>query len=295
MPFVKLDTRILNSTLWFERDARELFITALLMAEPRETQEPLPQLKVDAIKYTGFTVPPGWYGFVAAAGIGIIRQSGMDRKPGMKALADLGNPDIESRSKDFDGRRLVRVDGGFIVLNYMKHRERDATVAERMRRYRARQKELQGNDVTLPRNVTPTGQKVAPAIRNITQAEAEAEAEADKSRARTKRFAPPSLAELKKFIHDRKSPIDPQRFLDFYTSKGWRIGSQPMKDWKAAVRTWERREGWAPTDPAKVAAGQVLCDACGCRGGHESWCSVAHPEEHARIKKLRDKMGRKLG
>jgi hypothetical protein len=168
LPFVKLDTRILQSTLWFERDARELFITALLMAEPCEIMESTKQLKVDAIEYTGFEVPPGWYGFVPAAGIGIIRQAGMEREPGMKALADLGNPDIESRSADYEGRRLVRVDGGFVILNYIKYRERDTTVAERMRRYRKRQKELHGHNVTLPRHVTQA------------EAEADVEVEADK-------------------------------------------------------------------------------------------------------------------
>lgn len=171
MPFVKLDTGILRSTLWFERDARELFITALLMAEPYESQESIPALKVDAIESTGFVVPPGWYGFVPAAGIGIIRQAGMDRDAGMKALAELGSPDTESRSSDFEGRRLVRVDGGYIVLNYMKYRDRDNTVRERMRRYRQRQKELHSNSVSLPRNVTAI----------VTNAEVEAEAEADKS------------------------------------------------------------------------------------------------------------------
>ena len=142
MPFVKLDTRILQSTLWFERDARELFITALLMAEPREIQEITPQLKVDSLEHTGFSVPPGWYGFVPAAGIGIIRQAAMDRESGMKALAELGNPDIESRSKDFEGRRLVRVDGGFVVLNFVKYRDRDTTTAVRSKRWRQRQKEI---------------------------------------------------------------------------------------------------------------------------------------------------------
>ena len=34
--------------------------------------------------------------------------------------------------------------------------------------------------------------------------------------------------------------MDAERFCDFYASKGWKVGSQPMKDWKACVRTWER-------------------------------------------------------
>lgn len=36
--------------------------------------------------------------------------------------------------------------------------------------------------------------------------------------------------------------VDPDRFVDFYTSNGWRVGKNPMKDWKAAVRSWERKE-----------------------------------------------------
>ena len=56
------------------------------------------------------------------------------------------------------------------------------------------------------------------------------------------RFAPPSLAEVKAYCYERSNTVDPEQFVDFYTSKGWKVGSQPMKDWKAAVRTWEKRE-----------------------------------------------------
>lgn len=142
MPFVKLDTGILNSTLWMDRSARELFITALLMAEPFEAREPLEQIKIGSLESTGFIVPPGWYGFVHAASVGIINRAGMDRETGMAALEILGSPEDGSRSRDFEGRRLVRVDGGFIVLNFMKYRDRDYTSAERSRRYRERRKML---------------------------------------------------------------------------------------------------------------------------------------------------------
>lgn len=53
-----------------------------------------------------------------------------------------------------------------------------------------------------------------------------------------KPFLKPSLEELKKYINEKGASIDPQRFLDFYESKGWMIGKNKMKDWKAAVRTW---------------------------------------------------------
>ena len=143
MPFVKLDTGILNSTLWVEREQREVFITALLMAMPFELREPAPQLRATdhGIEPTGFEVPPGWYGFVSAAGPGIVRMAMGDFEAGMAALAKLGEPDPESRTGDFDGRRLVRVDGGYIVLNFMKYRDKDATAADRSKRYRQRQKE----------------------------------------------------------------------------------------------------------------------------------------------------------
>ena len=56
------------------------------------------------------------------------------------------------------------------------------------------------------------------------------------------RFTPPSLEEVKAYCSERGNRIDPQTFIDFYESKGWMIGKNKMKDWKAAVRTWERKE-----------------------------------------------------
>ena len=57
-----------------------------------------------------------------------------------------------------------------------------------------------------------------------------------------RRFLPPSVDEVKAFCKERGSRVDAQRFVDFYTAKGWRIGKDPMKDWQAAVRTWEQRD-----------------------------------------------------
>ena len=67
--------------------------------------------------------------------------------------------------------------------------------------------------------------------------------EVKKERDMRKRFAPPSVDEVTAYCHERKNNIDPAGFVDFYTSKGWKVGSEPMKDWKAALRNWERREG----------------------------------------------------
>jgi hypothetical protein len=59
--------------------------------------------------------------------------------------------------------------------------------------------------------------------------------------ARTRsRFAPPTLAEVSAYCNERGNHVDPERFVDFYTSNGWKVGKNSMKDWKAAVRTWEK-------------------------------------------------------
>ena len=56
------------------------------------------------------------------------------------------------------------------------------------------------------------------------------------------RFSPPTIEEVAAYCRERGNKVDAQRFTDFYASKGWRVGNQPMKDWKAAVRTWEQRD-----------------------------------------------------
>lgn len=57
---------------------------------------------------------------------------------------------------------------------------------------------------------------------------------------KAKRFIPPSVEEVEQYCIERSNNIDAQSFIDFYESKGWMIGKNKMKDWKAAVRTWER-------------------------------------------------------
>ena len=56
-----------------------------------------------------------------------------------------------------------------------------------------------------------------------------------------KKFTIPTPEEVQAYCDERKNGILGQQFCDFYSSKGWKIGKEPMKDWKAAVRTWEMR------------------------------------------------------
>ena len=53
------------------------------------------------------------------------------------------------------------------------------------------------------------------------------------------RFTPPSVNEVNDYCNQRNNLVDPQTFIDFYQAKGWMVGKNKMKDWKACVRTWE--------------------------------------------------------
>lgn len=54
-------------------------------------------------------------------------------------------------------------------------------------------------------------------------------------------FTPPSVAMVRAYCEERSNHIDPEEFIDFYGSKGWMVGKSKMKDWKCAIRNWERR------------------------------------------------------
>lgn len=56
----------------------------------------------------------------------------------------------------------------------------------------------------------------------------------------------PTIAEIQAYIMEKGYDVDALHFFDYYESNGWRVGKNPMKDWKAAVRTWEKRDGRKP-------------------------------------------------
>lgn len=58
------------------------------------------------------------------------------------------------------------------------------------------------------------------------------------------RFTPPTVEEVRAYCRERGNSVNPETFVDFYMGKGWMVGKNKMKDWKAAVRTWEKnRDG----------------------------------------------------
>lgn len=72
---------------------------------------------------------------------------------------------------------------------------------------------------------------------------------------KSSRFNPPTLEEVEQYCIERNNNVDAQSFIDFYESKGWYVGKNKMKDWKAAVRTWERNRTNNSTGTKKTSGG----------------------------------------
>lgn len=75
----------------------------------------------------------------------------------------------------------------------------------------------------------------------------------------SKAFIPPTLTEVTQYKNERQSPVDPEAFIDFYQSKGWMVGKNKMKDWKAAFRNWERDR--KPSSQGKKSINQQNVEA----------------------------------
>jgi hypothetical protein len=65
------------------------------------------------------------------------------------------------------------------------------------------------------------------------------------------RFTPPTLEEVRAYCLERGNKVDCEKWFDFYESKGWYVGKNKMKNWKAAVRTWEKEDKDKPVKEAK--------------------------------------------
>jgi len=111
--------------------------------------------------------------------------------------------------------------------------------AEKKRIYREKRKQLEASGQSADNVLDNFRQEKEKEIRYKRLDIKESTTSSTKEKA--KRFIPPSLEEVESYCLERKNGIDCERFIDFYTSKNWYIGKNKMKDWKACVRTWERR------------------------------------------------------
>ena len=71
---------------------------------------------------------------------------------------------------------------------------------------------------------------------------------------KTTRFVPPTIEEVRAYCDERNNLVDPEKFIDYYTARNWMLGKTKMKDWKAAVRTWERNNYSSQSRPAQTSS-----------------------------------------
>ena len=114
----------------------------------------------------------------------------------------------------------------------------ETAAASRMRKCRAKKDKLERN------NVTPMLQSGYGEIEKELEIEKEIELDtkANKSPTKAKRFVKPTINEIQDYCIERNNNVNAEHFFDYYESNGWKVGKNSMKDWKAAVRTWERSE-----------------------------------------------------
>lgn len=96
--------------------------------------------------------------------------------------------------------------------------------------------------ITNDNDVITNDNTVKQAITNITVSDSVSVSVSDKDKKKSAEKHP-SVDEVRAYCQERHNNVDPETFVDFYSSKGWKVGNQPMKDWKACVRTWEKRDG----------------------------------------------------
>jgi hypothetical protein len=73
----------------------------------------------------------------------------------------------------------------------------------------------------------------------------------------SKTFIRPSFEEVKAYCDERNNNVNPQKWFDYYSSNGWKVGKNSMKDWKAAVRTWESSDGRNSTSKPKTFEDEI--------------------------------------
>lgn len=89
-------------------------------------------------------------------------------------------------------------------------------------------------------SVKQTGSKSKTEVRETGNQEKEKEKE-QYVKEKKEKFSPPTSEQVAELVREKGYHIDPEAFVAFYTSKGWKVGSSPMKDWKAALVTWEKK------------------------------------------------------
>jgi hypothetical protein len=130
--------------------------------------------------------------------------------------------------------KIAYIDGWIAIKNFLKHQKFNPSIV------RAIEKEQS----LIPLSVTKwleSIQAVNTLLTGCPQPKLSKSKNKDKNKSKNKDFVKPSLYELKEYITIKNYTFDPETFLAFYESNGWKVGRNPMKSWQSACVTWQSR------------------------------------------------------
>lgn len=137
----------------------------------------------------------------------------------------------------------VLENGAIYMLDIQNFIGKGSSEADRKREYRQR---IETDRTNVQTNLRQISEKSPPEIEIELEKDIEIEKEIHSSAKITttkrKRFEKPTLSQITQYCLERNNNVNAEQFYDYYESNGWKVGKNSMKDWKAAVRTWERSE-----------------------------------------------------
>lgn len=261
--FVKLDSGILDSSLWPQTEARTVFLVLLLLAEPREFASAVVTYEVGSLQPAEFVAPAAWYGFVPVAAAGVATRAGLTLEVTHAALRVLASPDMDSRTPNYEGRRIARVSGGFIVLNYARYRDRDYSAASRMRRYRERlRNERNATSLVAQVEVEAEAEKKTPRSRAAQRPEDVTEQVwTDFAALRRQRRAPVTATVLEGIRREAKAAgMSLEQALRTCVERGWQSFRADWASVTAGKQSLVRQAAHTPNMPL----GHASCVCPGC-------------------------------
>jgi len=224
--YTKLFNTIITSSIWSEDDkTRILWVTMLALSD--------------------------FDGKVLGAIPGIANAARMSITDCEKSLDRLMSPDPYSRTPDEEGRRIRKIDGGWLIINHAKYRDNRGSRAEYFRDWRdkrAQQKRNKAQQKPVARNqdATYTDTDTDTDTNSVTcniLSESISQSNCESVENNTpKRFKKPTIEEISVYCKSINYELDAQYFFDYNEARGWMIGKNPMKSWQAAVRTWKRND-----------------------------------------------------
>lgn len=145
------------------------------------------------------------------------------------------------------------VDNVITIPNWDKHQSLNA-YEKKKERDRLYQADRRAKQLAIAKKSSDTSSDTSSYV-VVTEEDIDKDKEEDKDNRECKRtrtrFIPPTVEDVRAYCIERNNGIDAEHFVDYYTSNGWIVGKVKMKDWKATVRNWEKRESEQPVSKGK--------------------------------------------